>query len=90
MPSKKKTDDTVAVPENPNRDQENKAKAELALDAAIAKYNDALAAENVDLMREAEAEIEKAEGEYAEAAQCEVFALCKEQEHPMPTQPSAL
>jgi hypothetical protein len=85
MPSKKKTtEDTAPVEEvTVDRNQVNMAEAEQALDAALAGYNAALIIQNVDAMREAEAAIEKAEQDYAEAAECAAFALCKAEEHPM-------
>jgi len=86
MSSKKNPDEAAMTPAEENtadRNKQNMAAAELGLDAAIAKYNGALAAQNVEIMREVEADIEKAEGEYAEAAQCEVFAVCRATEHPL-------
>ena len=81
--TKKKAADPAVQTVEPDRNKTNMAQAELDLDAAIAKYNGALNVQNVDIMREAEAAIEKAEKDYAEAAECEVFSICKAQEHPL-------
>jgi hypothetical protein len=65
------------------RDQENMDAAEKAQGNAIAAYNLALGEKKMDELREAEANIEKAEQEFAEAAECAVFALCRAEEHPL-------
>jgi len=89
MATKKNTPETTEVVEsaakvtNPERDKENMAAAETALDTAIAAYNTALATEDVVAMREAEAAIAKAAQEFAEAAECATFAICRADEHPL-------
>jgi hypothetical protein len=84
-PAEEAAEVTVTVPAqaNPNRNKDNMAEAEKALDTGIAAYNAALAVQDVDAMREAEEAIKKAEKEYAEAAECDVFATCKAEEHPL-------
>lgn len=79
--AKKTTEATAPVEEN--RDQMNMNSAEKNLDTAIAAYNAALAIQNVEAMRESEAAIEKAEQDFAEAAECFTFAICKADEHPL-------
>jgi len=86
MPNKKKADDTAATPVveiKTDRNTENMAAAKLAHEAAITAYNAAFAATNVEEMRTAEEAVIKAEQDYAEAAECSIFAICKADEHPL-------
>ena len=81
--NKKATTPEPAEEIKADRNMANMAAAELAHEAAIAAYNTAFAATDMDAMREAEEAIVKAEGEFAEAAECEVFARCKATDHPL-------
>ena len=63
--------------------KKNMAEAERAQETAIADYNAALAVKDLDALRAAEDAIETAEKNFAEAAECEVFAICKAEEHPL-------
>ena len=84
MPSKKKDNDPVLPEEiNPDRNAANMAAAAAAHEAALADYNAAYAAEDAKAMGAAEEAIIKAEKDYAEAAECSIFAICKADEHPM-------
>ena len=81
---KKKAEATEPVVEvKTNRDQENMAAAEKAQETALASYNAAFAAKDIDAMNAAEDAIAKAEKEFAEAAECAVFAICRAEEHPL-------
>ena len=73
----------ATAPANPDRHKKHMIAAEKAHDDSLAAYNAALAIQNVDAMREAEEAIAKAEKEFAEAAECDVFAICKAEEHPL-------
>ena len=85
MADKKKKDEAadLVVEVKTNRDQENMAAAEKAQETALASYNAALAVKDLDALREAEDAIEKAEKEFAEAAECATFAICKAEERPL-------
>ena len=84
MPKKENNPAELPVEESTaDRNAENKAVAEQAVDAGILAYNAALALQDIEAMQAADAAIEKALGEFAEAAECEVFAICKAEDHPL-------
>ena len=85
MPNEKKTKEAAApvAETNTDRNKANMLAAEQAHVAALAAYNVAYAAEDVKAMGTAEEALIKAEKEFAEAAECDVFARCKATEHPM-------
>jgi len=81
---KKVVEATAPVEEiKPDRNKQNMAEAEKAHEAAIANYNAALAVKDLDALHSAEDDIEAAEKNFAEAAECEVFARCKAEKHPL-------